>query len=149
VLGFIAGRTQPTDGGSESGGESENSSRHSGKATWPSRGWDLTAVSRMRELRRRTLTAFRSAHRLSFASNAHSMHNNLFHPEDTSMARKYSKGAQRKVKKVMKERKRGTLKSGRSGMKVKSRKQAIAIGLSEARRAGKKVPKKKSARGSH
>jgi Family of unknown function (DUF6496) len=65
------------------------------------------------------------------------------------MARKYSKAAQRKVKKVMKERKRGTLKSGRSGKKVKSHKQAIAIGLSEARRAGKKVPKKKSARGSH
>ena len=58
------------------------------------------------------------------------------------MARKYSRGAQRKVKKVMKERKRGTLKSGRSGKKVKSRKQAIAIGLSEARRAGKTVPKK-------
>jgi hypothetical protein len=65
------------------------------------------------------------------------------------MARKYSKGAQRKVKKVMKEHKSGTLKSGRSGRKVKSRKQAIAIGLSEARRAGKKVPKKTSARGSH
>ena len=61
------------------------------------------------------------------------------------MARKYSKGAQRKVKKAMKEHKRGTLKSGRSGKEVKSRKQAIAIGLSEARRAGKKVPKKKSA----
>jgi hypothetical protein len=61
------------------------------------------------------------------------------------MARKYSEGAQRKVKKVMEELKRGTLKSGRSGTKVKSRKQAIAIGLSEARRAGKKVPKKKSA----
>jgi hypothetical protein len=59
------------------------------------------------------------------------------------MASKYSKGAQRKVKKVMEERKRGTLTSGRSGKKVKSRKQAIAIGLSEARRAGKKVPKKK------
>lgn len=57
---------------------------------------------------------------------------------------KYSKGAQRKVKKVMHERKEGTLKSGSSGKKVKSRKQAIAIGLSEARRAGKKVPKKKS-----
>jgi hypothetical protein len=69
----------------------------------------------------------------------------IFFPEETVMARKYSKGAQRKVKKVMKERKRGTLKSGRSGRKVKSRKQAIAIGLSEARRAGKKVPKKKSA----
>jgi hypothetical protein len=64
------------------------------------------------------------------------------------MASKYSKGAQRKVKKVMEERKHGTLKSGRSGKTVKSRKQAIAIGLSEARRAGKKVPKKKSTRGS-
>jgi len=71
------------------------------------------------------------------------------HPEETVMARKYSRGAQRKVKKVMKERKRGTLKSGRSGKKVKNRKQAIAIGLAEARRAGKKVPKKKSTRGSH
>ena len=58
------------------------------------------------------------------------------------MASKYSKGAQRKVKKVMKELKSGTLRSGRSGKKVKSRKQAIAIGLSEARRAGKKVPTK-------
>ena len=58
------------------------------------------------------------------------------------MARKYSKGAQRKVKKAMHERKKGTLKSG-SGRKVKSRKQAIAIGLSEARREGKKVPAKK------
>ncbi|HXP64813.1 MAG TPA: DUF6496 domain-containing protein [Steroidobacteraceae bacterium] len=62
------------------------------------------------------------------------------------MARKYSKAASRKVEKVMKERKRGTLKSGRSGRKVKSRKQAIAIGLSEARKAGKKVPKKKAAK---
>ncbi|HEX3951264.1 MAG TPA: DUF6496 domain-containing protein [Steroidobacteraceae bacterium] len=60
------------------------------------------------------------------------------------MARKYSKGASRKVSKVMKERKKGTLKSGRSGRKVKSRKQAVAIGLSEARKAGKKVPKKSS-----
>jgi hypothetical protein len=61
------------------------------------------------------------------------------------MARKYSKSASKKVGRAMHERKRGTLKSGRSGTKVKSRKQAIAIGLSEARRAGKKVPKKKSA----
>jgi len=60
------------------------------------------------------------------------------------MARKYSKGASRKVKKAMEERKKGTLRSGRSGKKVKSRKQAIAIGLSEARKAGKKVPKKKT-----
>jgi len=57
--------------------------------------------------------------------------------------RKYSKGASRKVHRVMKERKRGTLRSGRSGRKVTSRKQAIAIGLSEARRAGEKVPNKK------
>ena len=56
---------------------------------------------------------------------------------------KYGKKAQDKVRKAMHERKRGTLKSGRSGKKVKSRKQAIAIGLSEARRAGGKVPRKK------
>jgi hypothetical protein len=54
--------------------------------------------------------------------------------------RKYSKGASAKVKKVMHERKHGTLRSGGSGKKVTSRKQAIAIGLSEARAAGKKVP---------
>jgi len=58
------------------------------------------------------------------------------------MARKYSKTASAKVGRVMKKRKAGTLKSGRSGKKVKSRKQAIAIGLSEARAAGAKVPKK-------
>jgi hypothetical protein len=56
------------------------------------------------------------------------------------MARKYGKKASDKVAKAMKERKAGTLKSGRSGKKVTSRKQAIAIGLSEARRAGGKVP---------
>ena len=55
------------------------------------------------------------------------------------MAR-YGRKAQQKVRKAMHERKRGTLRSGRSGKKVKSRKQAIAIGLSEARRAGGKVP---------
>jgi len=59
------------------------------------------------------------------------------------MAR-YSKKAAQKVKRAMHERKRRTLKSGRSGKTVKSRKQAIAIGLSEARRAGAKVPRKKS-----
>jgi len=57
---------------------------------------------------------------------------------------KYGKKAQQKVKRAMHERKRGTLKSGRSGKKVTSRKQAIAIGLSEARRAGAKVPRKKA-----
>jgi hypothetical protein len=59
------------------------------------------------------------------------------------MAR-YGKAASRKVKRAMHERKRGTLRSGRSGKKVKSRKQAIAIGLSQARKAGAKVPRKKS-----
>ena len=59
------------------------------------------------------------------------------------MASKYGKKAQSKVKRAMHERKRGTLKMGRSGKKVKSRKQAIAIGLSEARRAGAKVPRRK------
>jgi Family of unknown function (DUF6496) len=56
---------------------------------------------------------------------------------------KYGKKAQQKVKRAMHERKHGTLKSGRSGKKVKSRKQAIAIGLSEARKAGGKVPRKR------
>jgi uncharacterized protein DUF6496 len=60
------------------------------------------------------------------------------------MAAKYSKAASKKVGRAMHEMKRGELKSGRSGRTVKSRKQAIAIGLSEARRAGKKVPAKKS-----
>jgi hypothetical protein len=56
---------------------------------------------------------------------------------------KYGRKAQSKVRKAMHERKRGTLRSGRSGKKVKSRKQAIAIGLSQARRAGAKVPRKR------
>jgi Family of unknown function (DUF6496) len=56
---------------------------------------------------------------------------------------KYGRKAQRKVRKAMHERKRGTLRSGRSGKKVTSRKQAIAIGLSQARRAGGKVPRRR------
>ncbi len=60
------------------------------------------------------------------------------------MARKYGKKASDKVERAMHEMKRGKLKSGGSGKKVKSRKQAIAIGLSEARRAGGKVPRKRS-----
>ena len=56
---------------------------------------------------------------------------------------KYGRKARSKVKRAMHKRKRGTLRSGRSGKKVKSRKQAIAIGLSEARRAGAKVPRKR------
>jgi hypothetical protein len=59
------------------------------------------------------------------------------------MAR-YGKKAQKTVESAMRRRKRGTLKSGRSGRTVKSRKQAIAIGLSEARRKGAKVPARKS-----
>jgi hypothetical protein len=61
------------------------------------------------------------------------------------MASKYSKKASKKVGRAMSKRKRGTLKTG-SGKTVKSRKQAIAIGLSEARSSGAKVPKKKSSR---
>jgi hypothetical protein len=57
---------------------------------------------------------------------------------------KYDKKAGKEVKKAMHEKKKGTLKSGRSGKKVTSRKQAIAIGLSKARKEGAKVPKKKS-----
>lgn len=59
------------------------------------------------------------------------------------MARRYSKGAQKYVKRAMRKRKKGTLKSGRSGKTVKSKKQAVAIGLSEARKKGAKVPRKK------
>lgn len=61
------------------------------------------------------------------------------------MARKYSKAASKSVERAMRKRKRGTLRSS-SGRKVKSRRQAIAIGLSEARRKGKKVPKRKTGR---
>ena len=60
---------------------------------------------------------------------------------------KYGRKAQSKVERAMHERKRGTLKSGRSGKKVTSRKQAIAIGLSEARREGGKVPRKRKSTG--
>ncbi|HEX3987346.1 MAG TPA: DUF6496 domain-containing protein [Acidobacteriaceae bacterium] len=63
----------------------------------------------------------------------------------SSGGRKYGPKAQKKVARVMREKKSGTLKSGRSGKKVTSRKQAIAIGLSEARKEGARVPKKKSA----
>ncbi len=59
------------------------------------------------------------------------------------MARRYSRGASKTVASAMRRRKRGTLKSGRSGRRVKSRKQAIAIGLSEARKKGARVPKKR------
>ena len=61
---------------------------------------------------------------------------------------KYGRKAQQKVERAMHERKRGTLRSGRSGKKVTSRKQAIAIGLSEARRAGGKVPRRRPRGGS-
>jgi hypothetical protein len=65
-----------------------------------------------------------------------------------SGGRKYGPKASQKVEKAMHERKRGTLRSGRSGKKVTSRKQAIAIGLSQARRAGAKVPRRgRSSRG--
>ena len=62
------------------------------------------------------------------------------------MARKYSRSASKDVERTMRKRKRGTLRSGRSGRKVKSREQAIAIGLSEARSKGKKVPKRRKSK---
>ena len=64
------------------------------------------------------------------------------------MARKYSRSASKDVKSAMRRRNRGTLKRGKGGRggRVKSRKQAIAIGLSEARRKGKKIPRKRSSR---
>lgn len=63
--------------------------------------------------------------------------------KETTMAGKYSKKAAQKVKRAMHEYKEGTLRSGRSGRKAKSRKQAVAIGLSEARKEGAKVPRKR------
>jgi hypothetical protein len=65
---------------------------------------------------------------------------------EMNMARKYSRSASKDVRGAMRKRKRGTLKSGRNGKTVKSRKQAIAIGLSEARQKGKKVPKRKKSK---
>ena len=59
---------------------------------------------------------------------------------------KYGRKASKKVERAMRERKRGSLRSGRSGKRVRSRKQAIAIGLSEARRSGAKVPRKRGGR---
>jgi hypothetical protein len=61
----------------------------------------------------------------------------------SSGRRKYGKAASKRVESAMRRRKKGTLKSGRSGKTVKSRKQAIAIGLSEARKRGAKVPRKR------
>ena len=63
--------------------------------------------------------------------------------KEACMPRKYGKKAQKSVKQAVHKKKTGTLKSGKSGKTVKSRKQAIAIGLSEARKKGAKVPKKK------
>ena len=64
------------------------------------------------------------------------------------MARRYSRGASKDVERAMRKRKRGTLKRGKGGRggTVKSRKQAIAIGLSEARKKGKKVPTRRSSK---
>jgi hypothetical protein len=68
--------------------------------------------------------------------------------KENGMARRYSRSASRDVKSAVKRRKKGTLRSGKGGKggKVKSRKQAIAIGLSEARKKGKKVPRRKTKR---
>jgi hypothetical protein len=73
------------------------------------------------------------------------MANRIWIRKGVTMA-KYSKKSGEEVKKAVHKQKKGTLKSGRSGKKVKSRKQAIAIGLSEARKKGAKAPKKKSSK---
>jgi hypothetical protein len=65
---------------------------------------------------------------------------------NNKMARRYSRKASSDVARAMRKRKRGTLRSGRSGKKVTSRKQAIAIGLSEARKKGRKVPKRRKSK---
>ena len=62
---------------------------------------------------------------------------------EVAVMAKYGRKARSKVKRALHKKKRGTLRSGRSGKRVKSRKQAIAIGLAEARRAGGKVPKRR------
>lgn len=64
----------------------------------------------------------------------------------SSGRKRYGKAASKRVESAMRRRKKGTLKSGRSGKTVKSRKQAIAIGLSEARKKGAKVPRKSGGR---
>lgn len=87
-------------------------------------------------------SAKKSSAKKSSASKSTSSHKKS--AAKKSSRRKYSPSAGNDVKREMHEMKRGKLKSGRSGKKVTSRKQAIAIGLSEARREGKKLPKKKS-----
>jgi len=77
--------------------------------------------------------------RLSIDTNPHV-------DERSSVVAKYGRKAAKKVERAMHERKRGTLKSGRSGKRVTSRKQAIAIGLSEARQEGAKVPRKRGSK---
>jgi hypothetical protein len=73
---------------------------------------------------------------------------NIFLEGEMNMARKYSESASKDVERAMHKMKKGTLKSGRSGKTVRSRDQAIAIGLSEAREKGKKVPEAPSKRSS-
>ncbi len=77
------------------------------------------------------------------ARPVHVYHTGLYRPEENEMARKYGPKADEKVEKAMHEFKRGELKSGSTGKTVTNKKQAIAIGLSEARKAGGKVPPKK------
>ncbi len=86
-------------------------------------------------------------HRLAYLSieGGEGVTLSTIHHSKNNLWQSIQKKAGEKVEKVMREKKRGTLKSGRSGKKVTSRKQAIAIGLSEARKAGAKVPKKKAA----
>ena len=103
-------------------------------------GCDSDENDQASELRRRCVAQWNDGHRKTLHSK--------YHLSDGVAMARYGRKAGSKVKRALHERKSGTLRSGRSGRKVKSRKQAIAIGLSEARRSGVKVPRKRaSARG--
>ena len=87
----------------------------------------------------------KSSSRSKSSSSSRSGKSHSSAKKKSASKRKYSPKAQKSVEREMHEFKRGKLKSGRSGKKVTNPKQAIAIGLSEARRSGAKVPKKKAA----
>lgn len=111
--------------------------------TVDARATDVRGRSQQAEHKARPANAYSKSGRPSLDLRDRPLQSPSFPPQEKRMAR-YGKTAATKVKKALEERKKGTLKSGRSGKTVRSRKQAIAIGLSEARRAGGKVPKKKA-----
>src|SRR6185437_3288672 len=101
-------------------------------------------IAQQKSPQQRKLTASQFCPQPAQCSGSRSRRSSSARGRKSSSRRKYSPSAGKNVEREMHEFKRGRLKMGRSGKKVKSRKQAIAIGLSEARRSGKKVPAKKS-----